>query len=264
MGCFPGKTEFTIKTSEIRKAMRGEAAHIIATVHSEYILSNAYSKVSFGNGAYSNGLDVVRAMIEKEGSFEAIPFGKDNKSAMPGDKIRMWIEEPKDGDGIPVFKSEISIEVLLATKPVLDSLRGSTNSMELCVLEFDANNGRIWMKEIDDSIGFNQRISLMYGFLIGQVTYSEFIFGKEKSPERSMAMIVPATIMFSMMPTFLEEWEVEIIGDDSPVHIVAEDVKINGKTMEKYEGYVKQGDRVRMALNKHKHDKYGGIRFLLD
>ena len=268
-GCLPGKANLEVKTSEIRKALRGETAHLNVTVCTENVLSNAYEKVSFGGGKYTNQLDVIRSMLNEKGEFKAMMESEFLKRKWPSnDRMRMWIEEKK-GD-LPVFKSEITLEVLLAQQHVLDSLRGTTNSMELCVLVMK-DNGTIEVPE-DMSDGFNPRISETYafleGFLRGFDNATEFfcdakVLDKKKgSKDHDFLgmMIVPKTVLWAICPLIYDEVTIEIVGDGDPVYVISEDVGPNGADMKKeYDGFVKKGDRVKLKL--HKKD---GIRFMLD
>ena len=66
-GCLPGKANLVVKTSEIRKALRGDVAHLNVTVCTETVLSNAYEKVSFGGGVKlkQHKKDGTRFMLDK-------------------------------------------------------------------------------------------------------------------------------------------------------------------------------------------------------
>ena len=248
-GCIPGETKFSLKTSEIRKALRGEPAHIRATTCAETILSNAYDKVTFGDGKYKNKLDFIRSMM-KDDSYEKISSF---------DKARMWIDE--SDEKLPTFKSEISVEILLATKPVLESLKGTKNSTELCVLEIDAEKGTIGESSVCNGKDFNQPMCAMTSLLYGQCSAAEAILGKKSAEE---LMIVPATLLHAMLPTWSKKLTVEIVGDGPPIYFLAEDVTIKGKTMKRAKGCIKRGEGVTMELDKEKHGKNGGIRFMLE
>ena len=248
-GCIPGETKFSLKTSEIGKALRGEPAHIRATICAETVLSNAYDKVTFGDGKYKNKLDFIRSMMKSD-SYKKLPSS---------DKVRMWIDE-SDGN-LPTFKSEISVEILLATKSVLESLKGTTNSTELCVLEMDAEKGTIGESKICTGLDFNQPMCEMASFLFGQCSAAEALLGKKSAEEM---MIVPATLLHAMLPAWSEKLTVEIVGDGPPIYFLAEDVTIKGKTMKRANGCVKRGEGVTMELDKKKHGKDGGVRFMLE
>ena len=268
-GCLPGKANLVVKTSEIRKALRGEVAHLNVTVCTETVLSNAYEKVSFGGGKYTNQLDVIRALLNENGEFKAMMESEFLKRKWPSnDRMRMWIEEKK-GD-LPVFKSEITLEALLAQQHVLDSLRGTTNSMELCVLVMK-DNGTIEVPE-DMSDGFNPRISETYafleGFLRGFDNATEFFCDAKvldkmkgsKDHDFLGMMIVPKTVLWAICPLIYDEVTIEIVGDGDPVYVISEDVGPNGADVKKeYDGFIKKGDRVK--LKQHKKD---GTRFMLD
>lgn len=267
-GCLPGKANLVVKTSEIRKALRGEVAHLNVTVCTETVLSNAYEKVSFGGGKYTNQLDVIRALLNENGEFKAMMKSEFLKHKWcPNDRMRMWIEEKKGA--LPVFKSEITLEALLAQQPVLDSLHGTTNSMELCVLAMK-DNGTIAVPE-EKTGGFNPRISETYafieGFLSGFDNAMEFFCDprvldkakRGKGNDYLGMMIVPGTVLWATCPLMYDEVTIEIVGDGDPVYVISEDVGPNGAKVKEYDGLVKKGDRVK--LKRHKN---GEIRFMLD
>jgi len=98
-------------------------------------------------------------------------------------------------------------------------------------------------------------------FLSGQCSTAEAILGKKSAEE---LMIVPLTLLHAMLPTWSKKLTVEIVGDGPPIYFLAEDVTIKGKTMKRAKGCVKRGEGVTMELDKKKHDKNGGIHFLLE
>lgn len=268
-GCLPGKANLVVKTSEIRKALRGEVAHLNVTVCTETVLSNAYEKVSFGGGKYTNQLDVIRALLNENGEFKAMMESKFLQHKWPpNDRMRMWIEEKK-GD-LPVFKSEITLEALLAQQHVLDSLYGTTNSMELCVLAIKDNGtiGEPKGKEGKDE-GFNPRIRETYAFIEGffsgldnatELFCDAKVLDKVKESNGYWGMvIVPGTVLCAASPFMYDEVTIEIVGDGDPVYVISQDVTPNGAKVKEYDGFVKKGDRVK--LKRHKN---GEIRFMLD
>lgn len=265
-GCLPGKANLVVKTSEIRKALRGEVAHLNVTVCTETVLSNAYEKVSFGGGKYTNQLDVIRALLNENGEFKAMMESKFLQHKWPpNDRMRMWIEEKK-GD-LPVFKSEITLDVLLARQHVLDSLYGTTNSMELCVLAIN-DDGTIGEPE-DKGNGFNPRMRETYAFIEGffsgldnatELFCDAKVLDKVKESNGYWGMvIVPGTVLCATSPFIYDEVAIEIVGDGDPVYVISKDVGSNGANVKEYDGFVKKGDRVKLKL--HKKD---GIRFMLD
>lgn len=248
-GCIPGETKFSLKTSEIRKALRGEPAHIRATICAETVLSNAYDKVTFGDGKYKNKLDFIRSMMKDDTYKKIASF----------DKARMWIDE--SDKNLPTFKSEISVEILLATKPVLESLKGTAKSKELCVLEIDAEKGTIGEMSIGKGKDFNQPMCAMTSFLYGQCSTAEALLGKKSAEE---LMIVPMTLLHALLPTWSTKLTVEIVGDGPPIYFLAEDITIKGKTMKRAKGCVKRGEGVTMELDKKMHGENGGLHFMLE
>lgn len=272
-GCTPGKALFTLKTSELRKALSGQPAHISVVMTSATELTNAYAKVTFGGGRFTNQLDVLRrSMNGQEGEFVALDDfvrGDRSKDPVAGDRTRMWIEESEGK--LPVFKSETHLEILLGTKSVLESLRGTTNSTELCVMEMDAKEGTI--RDNQDERDFNARIHALSAWCRGSIGMFELICGDGKHWDggkrwdcemRWNMMMVSGTVWESLFPAYYKNLSVEIVGDGTPIYVIAEDVTIDGKKLKKYEGYVKEGDRLVMELDKEAHGWDGGVRFLLD
>ena len=256
-GCLPGKSNVVFKSSEIRKALRGEIAHVTVTVCTETVLSNAYAKVSSANVKYTNQLEVIRSMLDEDGVFKAMRESDCLKRKWcPNDKMRMWIEE-KDGK-LPVFKSEITLDALLAQESILASLRGTTNSMEFCVLTIDPKKGTIGMPDWPEEQywTFNPRINATRSFLEGYCCGLECFVDKIDSEDD--IGIVPRTVMWSSFPLLYDEVTFEIVGDDDPIYVVSEEEKPNGEKLKSHDGFIKQGSSVKLKMDKK------DIRFMLD
>ncbi len=259
-GCCPDKTHLVVKTSEIRKALRGEVAHVSVTVCMETVLSNAYKKVSCGSGKYTNQLDVIRSMLNDKDK----PF---DRKLLHDEKVLMWIEEKKKGEP-PIFKSEITLNALLAQESVLASLYGTTNSMELCALAIDAEKGMIGMPRflkgefglLKEYFDFNPRICATMAFLDGYLNgFNVFADMSESSEEMA---IVPIAMMVTMNSPLesIKERTIEIVGDGDPIYVISEN--------EEYNGFIKNGDKVKLKLATDKENKqvaeWDRIRFSLD
>ena len=256
-GCLPGKSNVVLKSSEIRKALRGEIAHVTVTVCTETVLSNAYAKVSSANVKYTNQLEVIRSMLDEDGEFRGMRETDCLKGKRcPNDKMRMWIEE-KAGK-LPVFKSEITLDALLAQESVLASLCGTTNSMELCVLTIDPKKGTIGMPDWPEEQywAFNPRMNATRSFIEGYWCGLENCVDAIDS--KGDVGIVPRTVLWSTIPLAYDDITFEIVGDDDPIYVVSEEEKPNGEKLKLHDGFIKKGNSVKLKMDKK------DIRFMLD
>ena len=256
-GCLPGKSNVVLKSSEIRKALRGEIAHVTVTVCTETVLSNAYAKVSSANVKYTNQLEVIRSMLDEDGEFRGMRETDCLKGKRcPNDKMRMWIEE-KAGK-LPVFKSEITLDALLAQESVLASLCGTTNSMELCVLTIDPKKGTIGMPDWPEEQywSFNPRMNATRSFIEGYWCGLENCVDAIDS--KGDVGIVPRTVLWSTIPLAYDDITFEIVGDDDPIYVVSEEEKPNGEKLKLHDGFIKKGNSVKLKMDKK------DIRFMLD
>lgn len=80
-GCVPGEAEYTMKTSEVRKALAGKPARVRVHLKTETVLSNAYDKVAFGGGRYTNRLDCVQRYVERGFFGKGSPFNLGEKTS---------------------------------------------------------------------------------------------------------------------------------------------------------------------------------------
>ena len=251
-GCVPDKTHIVVKTSEIRKALRGEVAHVSVTVCMETVLSNAYKKVSCGSGKYTNQLEVIRSMLNDKD----MPF---NSKLLPDEKVRMWIEEKKGEP--PIFKSEVTLNALLAQESVLASLYGTTNSTELCVLAIDAKKGTIGMPKflkgdfglLKEYFDFNPRICATRAFLDGYLKGFGVFADMNERIEMAIAPIAMMVTMDSPLEA-IKERTIEIVGDGDPIYVISEN--------EEYNGVINKGDKVKLKLAEK--EGWDIIPFLLD
>lgn len=254
-GCTPGEAEFTLKTSEVRKALNGEVAHIRVHERMTTVLSNACRKVTFGDGKFTNQLDVVRALTEKSKGFDLEKLAGSNNTA------KVWIEE-KPGT-LPSVKMDAQFDIALGTQAALERRLAARDTRELSVLAIDAETGTIGEPKFarDDQV-WNAGVAVCAAASIARMDLLERLLGTEQGEELSA---VDRSLLSATLPTWFKNLSCVVVGDgDEPLYVVAEDAKVNGKPMAKFEGYVKKGETVRFELNKEKHSKHGGMRFFLE
>jgi len=258
VGCTPGEAEFTLKTSEVRKALQGEVGRIRVHETMTTVLSNANRQVTFGDGKFTNQLDVVKAMAEGVGRRDPFDF---TKGAWTNDSVRIWVEEKLGA--LPCVKMDAQLDVALGTEAALEKCAADGKLEALCFLQVDPKTGRIGeTKESGSGLDFqNARLAAFWGAAMARGELLRTLFGGKD--EEDLAA-VDQSLISVMLPTWFQKLSCVIVGDsDEPLYVVAEDAVVNGKPMAHFEGYVKKGETVRFELDKKKHGSDGGMRFLL-
>jgi len=257
VGCTPGEAEFTLKTSEVRKALQGEVAHIRIHETMTTVLSNAERKVSFGGGKFTNQLDVVKAMLARIGNRDPFDF---TKSAWTNDSVKIWVEE--NTNALPCVKLDAQVEIAFGTTNALRRHVANHKATELCALSVDVPTGRICKcdDEDNDAPCSNGRGPAFWSAIMAHGELMETLF----SGEDEDLFAVDKSLMAVMLPTWFQKLSCVIVGDgDEPLYVIAEDAKVNGRPMAHFEGYVKKGETIRFELDKRKHEDDGGMRFFL-
>lgn len=256
-GCVPGEAEFTLKTSEVRKALNGEVSHIRVHEKMTTVLSNAYAKVTFGGGKFTNRLDVVKMLAA---DCKKVALGK---IAGSNDVVNVWVDEK--GGAVPCVKLEAQFDVALGTQAALNRRIAERKTPEPLALEIDAASGEIGephFKGDERDAVWNAGVAMCATASIARMDLLENLFGKEEGCDLAA---VDKSLFSAALPTWFKNLSCVVVGDgDEPLYVVAEDAKVNGKPMAKFEGYVKKGETVRFELDKKKHGKDGcGMRFFL-
>jgi len=258
VGCTPGEAEFTLKTSEVRKALQGEVARIRVHETMTTVLSNANRQVTFGGGRFTNQLDVVKAMAEGVGRRDPFDF---TKGAWTNDSVKVWVEE-KPG-ALPCVRLDAQLDVAIGTAAALEKRTADGRIEELCVLQIDPKTGSVGeAKRTESGRDFpNARLAAFWGAAMARGEMLRTLFGKE---DEENAVAVDQSLISVMLPTWFKKLSCVIVGDgDEPLYVVAEDAVVNGKPMTHFEGYVGKGETIRFELNKKKHDSDGGMHFFL-
>ena len=253
VGCVPGEAEFTFRTSEVRKALRGEVAHVRVHETMTTVLSNASESVTFGNGRFTNRLDVVKALAARVGGGCPFDFMKDDWT---NDVIRVWVEESTNA--LPCVKMDAQLNVTLGTEGALARHVRENQLQDLCAFMINPATGSIeevkgaeFGKALPPS-----RMAMFMSAVFARLDLLETLFGKDDDDLAA----VDQSLMSVMTPTWFDDLSCVIIGDGEPLYVVAEDVKVNGKPMPRFEGWVRQGERLHLAqTKKHEFD----VRFFL-
>lgn len=255
-GCVPGEAEFTFKTSDVRKALQGEVTQVRLHESMTTTLSNAYDTVSFGGGRFTNKLDVVKALVAKTNGRR--PFNlKDNE--WTNDTVRVWVED-RSGE-LPCVRMEADICLALGRKEALEKRTEGQKLDELCALLIDAETGKMEaFREGKSAESLNPRLVAFVSALEARVELLELLFGKDEKD----LLAVDQSLFAVVIPTWFKKLSCVVVGDsDEPLYVIADDAKVNGKPMKRFEGFVKKGEKIRFELDKDKHKEDGGLRFLL-
>jgi len=253
-GCVPGEAEFTLKTSQLRKALKGELAQISVCERMSTPLSNAYDKVAFG--VHSNRLAVVKAMVADLAADPVLGL-KDGRCA--GDQLHICVEEPSGA--LPCVRMEAQIAVALGTASVLTNAVRNHLLGELCALQIDPLTGRIGHSEIGNTEPLNARQHAFIAAAKCRQDLTVTLFGNSEGAE---LQAVNVSLLAAALPTWFRNLSCTVVGDaDEPLYVIADDVKVNGEPKSHFEGYVRQGESLRFELDKRKHNRDGGMRFLL-
>ena len=257
VGCVPGEAEFTFKTTDVRKALQGEVSQ--ARVHEKMAttLSNAYDAVSFGGGRFTNRLDVVKALVKKTNGHRPFNLKADSWT---NDTVRVWVEE--HSGVLPCVRMEADICIALGRAEVLEKRTANQALGELFALRLDAETGRIdGFRQNEKNGPYNNRLLMFLSAVMARGELLEMLFGTQEKDLQS----VDQSLFAVATPDWFEQLSVVVVGDsDEPLYVAAEDVRVNGKPMKRFEGPVKKGERVRFELiDKEKHKKDGGLRFFL-
>lgn len=254
-GCVPGEAEFTMRTSAIRKALKGEVVQIRVHEQLTIPLSNAYDAVSFGG--YTNKLQVVKAQVT---DVDREPLYHLQDGEWTNDAVRVWVEE-KAGK-LPCVKAEGTLCVALGPEEAIRKKAAERQLEEVCVLKIDPSTGAIGhLQQFRIGKEFhNQRLETHVLAAESRGQLVDTLFGKE---ERDLAA-VDESLMWMVLPTWFRDLSCVIVGDsDEPLYIIADDVVVNGVPTAHYEGAIGKGETVRFELDKKKHKEDGGIRFFL-
>jgi len=254
-GCVPGEAGFTMKTSEVRKALMGEVVQIRVHEQVTTVLSNAYDRVSFGG--YTNKLQVVKALVA---DVDREPVYHLQDGEWTNDTVKVWVEE-KAG-ALPSVKAEGTLCVALGPEEAIRKKAVERQIKEVCVLKIDPNTGAIGhLQQFRIGKEFhNQRLETLVSATASRGQLLDTLFGKE---EHDLAS-VDESLMWMVLPTWFRHLSCTVVGDsDEPLYIIAEDVTVNGKPMARFEGAVKKGETLCFELDKLKHKEDGGMRFFL-
>jgi len=161
-------------------------------------------------------------------------------------------------------KMDAQFDVALGTRAALERRIAERNTPEPLALEIDAASGEIGETHFkrDERDVWNAGVAVCAAASIARMDLLERLLGTEQGEELSA---VDRSLLSATLPTWFKNLSCVVVGDgDEPLYVVAEDAKVNGKPMAKFEGYVKKGETVRFELNKEKHSKHGGMRFFLE
>lgn len=246
-GCVPGKAVYTIKTSEMRKAIEGKPAHIRVDIAAEYALSNAYQKVEFGGGRYTNELDVVKAVLKEQNHLfclDLLRLGGTN------DVAKFFVDE---ADGrLPTARATISVGAWISTEECFKTeiqnrmipdacvLGVGKESEGFCLERFCCGAVEKNMTQIPKYLAYEAVCSSL-GTALGILAPQEADGDVEKLFTWPVAIIVN--------PGLLHEQEFVIVGDsDEPLHVTTKDALVNGKRVESFRGCVRRGETLRIVV----------------
>lgn len=266
-GCIPGEAEFTITTSNMRKALLGEVAQVRVHETMSWTLSNAYDKVSF-SGKFTNKLDVVKAMVEgaRHGGDWLGEYG--GHSSMFGlkddgwtnDTLNVWVEE-RLGE-LPNLRMAADVCLALGLEESLHkrSVKQKTCG-ELFTLKIDAETGRISFDYSTAEKGLlNLRLLEFASSVRARIGLLSTLFG---DGERDL-LAVDSSLYAVIFPNAFKQTKCYVIGDcDEPLYVIAEDVRVDGQMVKRFEGFVKKGEKVRFELDMDVHREDGGLGFFL-
>jgi len=241
----------------VRKALKGQVAHICVHEQMTTVMPNAYGKVSFGDGKFTNRLDIVKALVANVDRTGRICL---NHGALTNEMIRVWVEEFANAH--PCVNLDARLSIALGTKEALIEQARSEGLDDLCVLQIDQATGRIGEISGRDSFGpfSNQRAAMFYVGAAARYELLEALLGKDDED----VMAVDRSLVSVVYPTWFKSLSCVIIGDDdAPLYVIADDARVNGKLMQHFEGWVQNGERLHLILDKEKHQQDGGVRFLL-
>lgn len=254
VGCVPGESVFTFRTSELRKALNGETATAVAHIRGGRAISNASERVFFGGGRFTNRLDVARRLVNQcmhTFDHKRLPFTTNENC-----NARMWIEE----GAVPELRIEGDVGVLIVPKgksPRPEEFHGFNYGMVLCLSEdggFVRYEGtpRDW-----DPVALKGVMGAIYAE--ASLLTLQCIFSKSE-----MEMFAPIeNLFYASVPTWYEDVSCEIVGDDEEgLGIEARDVEVDGVRKDRFSARIAKGQRIRFKIDKEKHRNAIGLRFL--
>ena len=249
-GCVPGKAVYTIKTSEMRKALEGKPAHIRVDIAAEYVLSNAYRKVEFGGGRYTNELDVVKSIFDKQDRLFGLDF---LRLGGTNDVAKFFVDE---ADGrLPTARATISVGAWISTEECFKTEIQNRMIPDACVLGVGKESEGFRLKSFCCGAVEENRTQipkyLAYEAVCSSLESVLNILDLEKTHEEICGLLTwsPAIII---NPEVVHEKEFVIIGDsDEPLHVTAKSALVNGKRVETFQGCVKRGETLRIMSTRY-------------
>ena len=243
-------------------ALQGQIARVRVHETMTKVLSNASERVTFGDGRFTNQLDVVKALASGIGKRNR-PFNL-KKCSRTDETLRIWVEESTNA--LPCVKLDAQLGVALGTKDALakhvrnDHLADRNFLDDLFLLVIDPETGCVGPED-GQKLGKtlpHPQSAMFLGAVSARIELLEILFGKDE--EEFMA--VDQMLYSVVLPTARDDLSYVIVGDGEPLYVVAENVRVNGKLMQHFEGWVRQGEELHLAPEKK--DSKLDVRFFLD
>lgn len=264
VGCTPGEAEFTLKTSEVRKALQGEVGRV--QVHQQFCLdmSNEYHHVISGQKVLTNDVEVTRQLLEETGFAKGCPVWSAGHSNF---LVRTWIDQ---GTNLwPMLHVDAHTEVLLCSTNRFESVGEGV---------FAARNQAVDCLTIEPDSGVVQDTQDMFN-LDGVMVWSCRAYCEGLARGLSISSGSPYDFtkdfgsrfgvlaeMFEELsaPTRMDERSCVVIGDcDEPLYVEATSAIVDGKYYSSYRACVRKGDRIAFSLKSGVRGPLGRVRLSL-
>ena len=258
-GCVPGEAEFSIKTSALNKAMRGEYAEITVCVKGNIVLSNATDKMS----VEAKGIKTIRDFALVLANLYSEMFTRPefaDKTRDLGRNMSFTVED-RENDW-PLLNMAATFPASVTRKGAEPDDKNNKKCME-CM---EKSGTPITCFAMDPETGLLEESESKTGYNVAFVEYASKIMGAGKmlkalniidnGPANQLYENIAELGMRPFCATCLEHLYFLVEGDDDkPVLIVGKDVKVDGKPVADYRAWIRNGDKVHIELNASQSNK---------